>query len=167
MSRRRPALLPVREHHLAAAGWGFRRRSRQHRQNRDRRNRRRWGAWWRFRKSAVCTIVTNAGPHEDDSRGCGPFAGRSVSRESLPGGQHREDAVRTADHCPPPARHYQAPRHSNGDRRSHVAADGICDTDNQNSATTLRSAEPDDHFGAIKYAAECRIVGEQPRIGGG
>jgi len=68
------------------------------RPNRDRRNRRRRGESWQFRRSAGSTIATNAGPPENDSRGCSHFAGRSVSGESLPDGQHREDAVRTADH---------------------------------------------------------------------
>jgi hypothetical protein len=52
-----------------------------------------------LRRSAASTIATSAGPPENDSRGCTHFAGRSVSRESLPDGQHREDGVRTADHC--------------------------------------------------------------------
>jgi hypothetical protein len=99
------------------------------RPNRDRRNRRRRGESWQFRRSAASTIVTNAGPHEDESRGCSHFAGRSVSRESLPDGQHREDGLRTADHCPPCARYQHLPGHSIGNGRSHVAADGIRDRD--------------------------------------
>ena len=94
------------------------------RQNRDRRNRRRRGESWQFRRSAAYTIATNAGPPENDSRGCSHFAGRSVSD-----GQHRGDGVRTADHCPPPDRHQQLTGHSIGSRRSHVAADRICDRD--------------------------------------
>jgi hypothetical protein len=69
------------------------------RSNRDRRNRRRRGESWQFRRSAASTIAMNAGRPENDSRGCSHFAARSVSWESLPDGQHREDGVRTADHC--------------------------------------------------------------------
>jgi hypothetical protein len=95
------------------------------RQNRDRRDRRRRGESWQFRSSAGSTIATNAGPPENDSRGCSHFAGRSVSRESLPGGQHREDGVRTTDHCLALARHQHLLGHSIGSRRPHVPPAGF------------------------------------------
>ena len=79
---------------------GFRRPSRQHRPNRERRNRRRRGESWQFRRSTASTIAANAGRPVNDSRGCTHFASKSVSRESLPHGQHREDGARTVDHCP-------------------------------------------------------------------
>jgi hypothetical protein len=91
----------------------------RHRHRRDQRQS------WQFRRSAASTIDMNAGRPENDSRGCSHFAGRSVSRESLSGGEHREDGRRTTDHCLALARRQDLLGHSIGSRRPHVPPAGF------------------------------------------
>ena len=128
-STRWSAHLPPREHHLAAAGWRFRRPSRQHRPDRDRRNRRRRGESWQFRRSVASTIARNAGRPENDSRGCRHFAERVSGIASRRPTSRRRRANRGP--LLPPDRRSQPPGHSIGNRPSHVAAGGICDRDNE------------------------------------